>query len=313
MPKLTTIKTAIAALMCTLSLQAQALDDQWYVGIGGGISNLTPNPEDDAVDRLDEDGAVGTLFLGRDFDNRSSGQLQLFSLGEIDFDNGESITYSGVEAALLYRFYDTRDNQRGDGVFGASIYGRFGLGFINRDTDVDLTNEADVYFGAGAGVETYFTNNLGLRAEFQYFDSDAVGGTLSVVGRFGGLRRDLARRPPPITNQVAAFPSSQEGVPEETENDIPDGIEAEAETGNQAGTQAGIQAGNQAATQAGIEAENQAETQAEALGGIQANTHSGRHSGFSGRQYCNGSGSTTVAANRPGTALYTRASERSAA
>ena len=204
------LKTATAALLCTLSLQAHALDDQWYLGIGGGISGLTPNPENDAIDRSDDQGAVGTLFLGRDFDNRSSGQLQLFSLGESEFDNDDTAAFAAIEAAVLYRFYDTRDNQRGDGVFGASIYGRFGLGYLNRDSDLDLNTESSAYFGVGGGVETYFTNNVGVRAEFQFFDTDAVAGTLSLVGRFGGLRRDQARRPPPVTSQVTPFPTRED-------------------------------------------------------------------------------------------------------
>ena len=214
------VKFATAIVLACLSTQSHALDDQWYVGIGGGGSLLSPNPEEAAIDRNSDDDVVGSLIIGRDFDARSSGQFQLYSLGEIDFNNGESISYSAAEAALLYRFYDSRDNQRGNPTFGVAVYGRFGIGAIDRDTSVELSNETSVYFGAGAGIETYFTTNLGVRLEAQYLDTDASAGTISLIGRFGGQRRGQTRRPPPI-NTVSPF---SENVPE-TAAELPETAE----------------------------------------------------------------------------------------
>jgi len=195
------LTTSAALLFC--ATQAHALGDQWYLGIGGGAARLLPKPDISSINRDTEQGTVGTLILGRDFDSRSSGQLQLFSQGESELSNGDTAAYASAEAALLYRFYDTRDRQRGNSVFGASFYGRFGLGYLNRDSALSLRNETPVYFGAGAGVEAYFTPNIGLRFEGQYFDTDAAAASISIIGRFGGFRRS----PPGLPSSSSVGPA----------------------------------------------------------------------------------------------------------
>lgn len=209
-------KIVITAACLLSATQAYALGDQWYIGIGGGGSILVPDPEDSSLGRQNDSGSVGTVLVGRDFDTRSSGQLQFFSLGNTDFDNGTDATYSAVEASLLYRFYDSRDNRNDRPIRGVSIYGRFGLGALDRDTEIPLEIESEVYFGVGVGLESYITNNFGVRLETQFIDEDVVNATLSLIGRFGGLRRDLARRPPPINRQVTQFPQASE-LPETAE------------------------------------------------------------------------------------------------
>ncbi|MFK7855954.1 MAG: OmpA family protein [Granulosicoccus sp.] len=182
------LKAAVASVLTLISASALALGDQWYLGVGGGASLLQPNPIDRNIDVEEEQGQVATFFIGRDFDERSSGQLQLHSLGEAMFDSSPTdiATYYAADASVLYRFYDSRDRARPGKVFGASLYGRFGLGFIERDSDLPLNNDSQVYFGAGAGIETYLSNNLALRLESLYHETDVGSATLSLVGRFGG-------------------------------------------------------------------------------------------------------------------------------
>ena len=207
------MKSLAIIVLSLLSAQALALGDQWYLGVGGGVSRLVPNPEDSTIDRTDDQGTLGTIYIGRDFDSRSSGQFQLYSLGEVDLNNSDSVTYTAAEAALIHRFYDSRDGRSGNPVAGVSIYGRFGLGYLNRDSGTSLASDSPVFFGAGAGLEGYLTDNFGLRLEGQYFDNDAAAVSVSLVGRFGGLRRDLARRPPPISPQTPTFPQSAAAPP----------------------------------------------------------------------------------------------------
>ena len=198
MPKTFAYKAVAASLLISLSSTASAaLSDQWYIGAGGGASLLQPEASDSSIDVEDKDGQVGTIYFGKDFDSRSSGQFQLYSFGESTFDDGQSsASYIGGDASLLYRFYDSRDRRQRGAVFGASFYGRFGFGFLDRDSDLPLDDDTPVYFGAGAGFETYFTNNLGLRLEALYHETDIASATLTLVTRFGGHRSRPAVSPP---------------------------------------------------------------------------------------------------------------------
>jgi len=65
-----------------------------------------------------------------------------------------------------------------------------------------LSDDSDVYFGAGGGAELFLSNNISLRLEGMYHDQDASSGSLQLVGRFGGARGLQARpiptpQPPP--------------------------------------------------------------------------------------------------------------------
>ena len=203
-------KTVAAGLLVSLSGTASAaLSDQWYIGIGGGVSQLQPEASNPSIDVDDKAGQVGTIFFGKDFDSRSSGQFQLYSLGEASFDDGQSTaSYVGGDASLLYRFFDSRDRRERGAVFGASFYGRFGFGFLNRDSDLPLDDDAPVYFGAGAGMETYFTNNLGMRLEALYHETDTATATLTLITRFGGHRSRPPVMPPAVAKPKPAAVTS---------------------------------------------------------------------------------------------------------
>ncbi len=210
MPKTFAYKAVAASLLISLSSTVSAaLSDQWYIGVGGGASLLQPEASDSSIDVEDKDGQVGTVYFGKDFDSRSSGQFQLYSFGESTFDDGQSnASYFGGDASLLYRFYDSRDWRQRGAVFGASFYGRFGFGFLDRDSDLPLDDDTPVYFGAGAGLETYFTNNLGLRLEALYHETDVASATLTLVTRFGGHRSRPIVRPPTVPPpEPVAIPS----------------------------------------------------------------------------------------------------------
>lgn len=187
---------------------ARALDDQWYVGVGGGAALLRPDAVDPALDADEAPRPAATLFVGRDLDELTSLQLQLYGLGEAELDGGATVDYRGGDASILYRFFDSRDRAPRGTVFGASLYGRFGLGVMQRDTDVALESDADVNFGAGAGIELYLTRYLALRAEGLFHDRDAGSAQLSLVARFGGVRRLPPPPAAPTPAPVAAPPAS---------------------------------------------------------------------------------------------------------
>lgn len=207
-------RTGVGALLLAAGVGAASAQDAWYVGIGGGVSLLEPNAADGSD--VDENrGTAATLFLGRDMDERSSVQLQLHGLGEATFEDERTADYAAADASVLYRFFDSRDRSRGDA--GVALYGRFGIGYLQRDSEPELDDDAPVWFGAGAGLEFALNRSLALRAEALYFDTDAGAGYLSVVGRFGHARR---RPQPPSTPTAPAAPAPAE-VPAPTSTPAP--------------------------------------------------------------------------------------------
>ena len=198
-------------LLGSTAIHAQSLGDAWYFGFGGGGSLLEPNPSDAGI-MLDDDAddpTGGSFFIGRDAGNFSSVQLQAFSLGTATLDNGETIDYRALEGSVLYRFFDTRDRSLRRGGMALALYGRIGLGVIDREIGVELPLEfdSDFYFGAGLGAEWFIWGPLSLRAEYNYLDRDAQIAQLSLAFRFGG--GSSGSLPPAPVPQETRFPSPE--------------------------------------------------------------------------------------------------------
>jgi len=217
-------RTALVPLFLLFCGGAEALDSEWYIGAGVGASLFDPEPLDAAIDTISGgDSAVsGSFLFGRDFGNLSSLQLQGYALGEAELSNGQTIDYSALEAAVLYRFFDTRDLQLVPGAFGLSLYGRVGLGLINRDLGAELPLEvdSDFYFGGGVGTELYL-GPVALRAEYSILDRDIQLANLSLVYRFGG-RTNQGARPViagPGSSTVASEPEATTTDNAATNND----------------------------------------------------------------------------------------------
>ena len=199
---------------------ATGRDDQWYIGFGGTASWLAPDPEQPGNNTDEFFSGGGTLMIGRDLDERASIQLQGFSLGDATLDDGSTVDFNAVDASVVYRFFDTRDNNLNNSVFGTSLYGRFALGYATRDSDTELEREDEVYFGAGGGFETYLHQNVAVRGEGFFHDIDAVSASLSLVFRFGGARRGVPGLLPPSTTASTRpdSPQTQE-IPNESVTD----------------------------------------------------------------------------------------------
>ena len=209
-------KSVLGATLCMLAMSnALAANDQWYFGIGGGAALLEPNPIEPGLNVDEGQTTLGTLFIGKDLDERSSLQLQLYALGEATLDNADTVQYNAIDGSILYRLFDSRDVSLRRGGPSASFYGRFALGHIDRNTDVPLQGDASVYFGLGAGVEALLTRNIALRAEGLYHESDVGSFSLSLVTRFGGTRRPIAPSSRPLPRPTP--PKDKTLVPAETE------------------------------------------------------------------------------------------------
>jgi len=195
---------ALAYSFCTTSGSAAALGDQWYIGLGGGPSFLQPDPRQSGVDIDRRLSTGGNFFVGLDMDDRASGQLTLYALGDAELNNERLVAFQAFDGSVLYRLYDTKDARLRSSGMHLALYGRFALGFLNRDTKERLVNDSAVYFGAGGGAEWFINDTFSIRLDGMYHDKDATSGSLQLVGRFGGARRVLSR---PQQGDDALIPS----------------------------------------------------------------------------------------------------------
>jgi len=102
------------------------------------------------------------------------------------------------------------------GGFGVALYGRVGLGFVDRSirSDLEFAETGDIYFGGGIGAEMFITNSLSLRLEGNFLDRDSSVASLSAVYRFGGVssRQFRAPKPPQSTPQATQIPDAETPV-----------------------------------------------------------------------------------------------------
>ena len=164
------------------------LNDQWYLGLGGGTAFLQPDPVDSSIDNDEDQGRYGGMTIGRDMGRLSSLQLQYHSLGSVALSNGEDADYEALDLALLYRFYDSRDRQLSPGNIAIALYGMAALGSVSRDIDsgLELEDRAEFYLGYGGGAELFLGNLFSVRLQASVIDQDAQYASLSLVARFGG-------------------------------------------------------------------------------------------------------------------------------
>lgn len=218
------VSRVILAVLCGwISSAAFALDNQWFVGVGGGGSWLVPNPVDSTIDDDENLASYGTVLLGRDLGRLSSVQVQLHSLGTAVLTNQQEVSYNAAEMSLLYRFFDSRDTGFNPDAFGVSFYGRFGLGGIFRDEPdgLPLKNDTAIYFSGGAGFELYLTRNLALRLEAAYVEEDAAYGGLSLVGRFGGTPQQRSQTRPVERPSPLQDPETPDAAPQNPVSQAP--------------------------------------------------------------------------------------------
>ena len=200
-----------AAALILLPGSASAFDDQWYLGLGGGVAFLSPEPETSGFDSLLSENAAVKVYIGRDISRESSVQLEYSNFGEAPLVTGQMVNYQAAEGAIIYRIFDTRDRALTPGNLSFRLYGRFGLGFLQRDVEqnIALENASNVYFSPGAGAELLFNRWAGLRAEASYLDLDVWQANIGVVLRFGGTGATARPSVPPPSTPVFDTPADE--------------------------------------------------------------------------------------------------------
>lgn len=153
----------------------------WYVGLGGGLSKLSPDTVDSPFTLEEEQGQAATAYVGLDINDWLSAEAAFTDLGAAGLSGEQEISYTSASIGGIAYVYKNRGMGGRQG--GLSAYVRLGLNSITNESEI-LLNEADnTAIWIGAGMQYPIGARLGLRAEVASFDGDAQVAMASIYWR----------------------------------------------------------------------------------------------------------------------------------
>lgn len=192
------IAMCLAGLVLALSsgLASAEFGNRFYVGVGGGMSMIEPDPNESGYvnDSSSDSGVKG--YIGWDFAERLGAELYYAALGEATMKQGEgqsltppdgAVTYNAMGASLLYHVYNSQGLDGRLDRTGLSAFLKGGVGTLDTESDtLSIEPLEDAHLMLGAGIEYGFRSGLAIRGEFEAFDTDAQLASLGLLWRFGG-------------------------------------------------------------------------------------------------------------------------------
>ena len=98
---------------------ATAVDGDWYVGAGGGVSRLTPDTDGSPFTLEESTSAAVGAFGGREFGRRYAVELGATRLGEAGLSDDQSVDYTVISGGVLgYVLGDLPRVRRGEAAGG---------------------------------------------------------------------------------------------------------------------------------------------------------------------------------------------------
>jgi OOP family OmpA-OmpF porin len=153
----------------------------WYVGLGGGMSKLSPDTTGSTFTLEEDAGQAAFAYVGLDINDWLSAEAAFTDLGAAGLSGGQEIAYTSASIGGIAYVYKNRGmDARQSGMAG---YVRLGLNSITNESEI-LLNEADnTAVWIGAGIQFPIGARLGLRAEIASYDGDAHAALASIYWR----------------------------------------------------------------------------------------------------------------------------------
>ncbi len=169
--------------------------NQWYIGIGPGVSTLKPDTRRTPVRVTDETDYGYKLFAGRELSDHVSVEGFWADLGSAEIGPGKlgTVDYNVYGASLQVSL---PENNPG---FSTFIKG----GVVGLHASSNLPHHTDEKFQVygGAGAEYQMENGFTVRGEYEYYTKDSQLLSFSVIKRFGGDYEELAEEGAPMIRQ----------------------------------------------------------------------------------------------------------------
>lgn len=156
-------------------------EDPFYVGAGIGLSFLKPETNSIALTLIDDSDIAYKAMLGYEFNQHWAIEAFWSNLGEAVINSSAgsnlNVEYKAFGAGGLYHHVL---DERWD------VFIKLGVGRLeNNVSGLNLQRVEDNFVYAGAGLNWNLSGNWYLRAEYEYFDTDAQLLSFNVIKRFG--------------------------------------------------------------------------------------------------------------------------------
>ena len=187
---------------------------EWYIGVGGGFSNLSPDASGTFLQIADDNDTGFKLFAGYDFSEYFTAEFFYANLGSSTLFNQNipeqegDIDYSVLSLGLLLYFnQDDSGYRQGFQPFlkaGASVLDADRGNNLPGITTVSQESTSQVHIGAG--FEYAWSSRWAARFDVDLFSDDARFASFNVLRRFGGDGPSTERKPTRV-KQVAPPPA----------------------------------------------------------------------------------------------------------
>jgi OOP family OmpA-OmpF porin len=187
-----------APLAAEQSLLVQPVDDirdPYYIGLGLGMSFLKPEANSVALTLSQDSDFAYRVFAGYQFDDHWAVELFWADMGQAEFSSGSSVVgiveYQSFGVGGLYQYPITEN---------WDVFATVGVGRLRNSFQlIDAERVEDSFIYGGAGVMWNIAKTWDLRAEYDYYDTDAQMLSFNIVKRFGSA---TPRRIATLENKV---------------------------------------------------------------------------------------------------------------
>ncbi len=194
--------TTVAALLKVAQAAEESTEftRRVYVGAGIGATQLEPKTPNSTLTVSEQNDSGFHVTAGYDFTTRLSAEVYYADLGSagiafLGSDVGE-IDYQVFGLSAIAYILNSRSGFSGDrnntGTArreGLSLYGRVGIGAVTASSELDFTINHRAHLALGLGAEYGFRNGFAIRGEVSAFDTDQNYASVSLVKRFGSVRK----------------------------------------------------------------------------------------------------------------------------
>lgn len=165
-------------------LAEQKIDDirdPFYIGLGLGMSFLKPETNSIAVTLSQDSDFAYKVFGGYQFDDNWAAEFFWADMGQAEASSGSTLVgiveYQSFGVGGLYQ-YAVSENW--------DVFATAGLGRLRNSFQlISAERVEDSFIYAGGGVMWNMAKTWDLRAEYDYYDSDAQMLSFNIVKRFG--------------------------------------------------------------------------------------------------------------------------------